>query len=80
MTLDQFVSAWPVVLWATTMIFFVGGAWVTLYQLKSELKYIRPLIEKIPVIEAKLDKAEKDIEKLQNGNHSVQYVFPTGEQ
>ena len=71
MTLSQFLALWPVLLWATVMVFLAGGVWVTLIRMGRDLRDMKPLLEKITPLEVRVDAAEGEILRLRDRSHDL---------
>ena len=66
MTFDQLIHYWPFLVWASAIVFFTGGAWFTLWGLRRDFQEIKPLIEKVPLLEVRVDKTEEEIRRLRD--------------
>ena len=64
MTLEQFIAAWPVILWASTMIFLAGGVWFTLIRMGKDLRDMKPLLEKIAPLEVRVESHAGELERI----------------
>lgn len=71
MSLDQFITLWPVILWATVLIFMVGGAWVTLIMISRDMKEMKTKVEKIAVLEGQVNTSVGEINRLRDDMQEV---------
>lgn len=64
-------DSWPIIAWATTIVFFTGGAWFTLWGLRQDFKDIKPLIQRVPVLDAKMDGLENELIRVRDRVHDA---------
>ena len=71
MTFEQLLTFGPFIAWATLVIFFAGGLWFTVWQMRKDLMAMKPLLEQILPLKERVEAHTGELEVLRDDLRGV---------
>lgn len=72
---DNLRAYWPMIALFLGVIFSSGGAWSSLATVQSELRDIKPKVDKIAVMEEKISNMGGDVSSIENNVNEMRKIM-----